>query len=80
MKLFMVPCAAASWPVARLAGACWSALQRRLYSHKFAHGSLVSFALEQLSVIGGDLFLANPHRILVTGPSKLRAAGRTIEP
>ena len=31
--------------------------------------------LEQLSGTGGDLFLANAHRIFVTGPSKVRAAG-----
>ena len=36
------------------------------------------FALEQLSGIGGDLFLANAHPIIVTGPNKLREAGRTI--
>ncbi len=35
-------------------------------------------ALEQLSGIGGDLFFANAHRIIVTGPNKLREAGRTI--
>lgn len=30
------------------------------------------FALEQLSGMGGDLFLCDPHRIIVTGPSPLR--------
>lgn len=30
------------------------------------------FALEQLSGIGADLFLCDPHRIIVTGPSRLR--------
>lgn len=36
------------------------------------------FALEQLSSIGGDLILANAHRIFVTAPSKPHRAGRTI--
>jgi UDP-N-acetylglucosamine 1-carboxyvinyltransferase len=31
------------------------------------------FALEQLSGMGADLFLCDPHRILVTGPSRLRS-------
>lgn len=31
------------------------------------------FALEQLSGMGADLFLCDPHRIIVTGPSRLRA-------
>ena len=35
------------------------------------------FALEQLSGMGADLFLCDPHRIIVTGPSKLR--GRTLD-
>jgi UDP-N-acetylglucosamine 1-carboxyvinyltransferase len=30
------------------------------------------FALEQLSGMGADLFLCDPHRIIVTGPRKLR--------
>jgi UDP-N-acetylglucosamine 1-carboxyvinyltransferase len=30
------------------------------------------FALEQLSGMGADLFLCDPHRIIVTGPTKLR--------
>lgn len=30
------------------------------------------FALEQLSAMRADLFLCDPHRIIVTGPSKLR--------
>jgi UDP-N-acetylglucosamine 1-carboxyvinyltransferase len=35
------------------------------------------FALEQLSGMGGDLFLCDPHRIIVTGPRKLR--GRPLD-
>lgn len=35
------------------------------------------FALEQLSAMGADLFLCDSHRIIVTGPSKLR--GRTLD-
>jgi UDP-N-acetylglucosamine 1-carboxyvinyltransferase len=35
------------------------------------------FALEQLSGMGGDLFLCDPHRIIVSGPRKLR--GRTLD-
>jgi UDP-N-acetylglucosamine 1-carboxyvinyltransferase len=35
------------------------------------------FALEQLSGMGADLFLCDPHRIIVTGPRKLR--GRTLD-
>lgn len=31
------------------------------------------FALEQLSGMGADFFLCDPHRIIVTGPSPLRA-------
>ena len=31
------------------------------------------FALEQLSGMGADFFLCDPHRIIVTGPSRLRA-------
>jgi UDP-N-acetylglucosamine 1-carboxyvinyltransferase len=30
------------------------------------------FALEQMSGMGADLFLCDPHRIIVTGPGKLR--------
>jgi len=30
------------------------------------------FALAQLSGMGADLFLCDPHRIIVTGPTKLR--------
>ncbi len=30
------------------------------------------FALEQLSGMGADLFLCDPHRIIVTGPTPLR--------
>ncbi len=30
------------------------------------------FALEQLSGMGADLFLRDPHRIIVSGPTKLR--------
>jgi UDP-N-acetylglucosamine 1-carboxyvinyltransferase len=30
------------------------------------------FALEQMSGMGADLFLCDPHRIIVTGPSRLR--------
>ncbi|HEY3382106.1 MAG TPA: UDP-N-acetylglucosamine 1-carboxyvinyltransferase [Vicinamibacterales bacterium] len=35
------------------------------------------FALEQLSGMGADLFLCDPHRIIVTGPKRLR--GRTLD-
>jgi UDP-N-acetylglucosamine 1-carboxyvinyltransferase len=35
------------------------------------------FALEQLSGMGGDLFLCDPHRIIVSGPRKLR--GRALD-
>jgi UDP-N-acetylglucosamine 1-carboxyvinyltransferase len=35
------------------------------------------FALEQLSGMRADLFLCDPHRIIVTGPRKLR--GRTLD-
>jgi UDP-N-acetylglucosamine 1-carboxyvinyltransferase len=36
------------------------------------------FALEQMSGMGADMFLADAHRIIVTGPSKLRG-GRTLD-
>jgi UDP-N-acetylglucosamine 1-carboxyvinyltransferase len=35
------------------------------------------FALEQLSAMHADLFLCDPHRIIVTGPRKLR--GRKLD-
>ncbi len=35
------------------------------------------FALEQLSGMGADLFLCDPHRIIVTGPRRLR--GRQLD-
>ena len=35
------------------------------------------FALEQMSGMGADLFLCDPHRIIVTGPRKLR--GRALD-
>lgn len=35
------------------------------------------FALEQLSGMGADLFLCDPHRIIVTGPRTLR--GRSLD-
>jgi UDP-N-acetylglucosamine 1-carboxyvinyltransferase len=35
------------------------------------------FALEQLSGMGADFFLCDPHRIIVTGPKRLR--GRTLD-
>ena len=35
------------------------------------------FALEQLSGMGADLFLCDPHRIIVNGPTKLR--GRSLD-
>jgi UDP-N-acetylglucosamine 1-carboxyvinyltransferase len=35
------------------------------------------FALEQLSGMGADLFLCDPHRMIVTGPRRLR--GRTLD-
>jgi UDP-N-acetylglucosamine 1-carboxyvinyltransferase len=36
------------------------------------------FALEQLSGMGADMFLADAHRIIVTGPTKLRG-GRVLD-
>jgi UDP-N-acetylglucosamine 1-carboxyvinyltransferase len=36
------------------------------------------FALEQLSGMGADLFLADAHRIIVSGPSRLRG-GRVLD-
>lgn len=33
------------------------------------------FALEQLSAMRADLFLCDPHRIIVSGPTKLRGRG-----
>jgi len=36
------------------------------------------FALEQMSGMGADLFLADAHRIIVTGPTKLRG-GRILD-
>ncbi len=36
------------------------------------------FALEQLSGMGADMFLADAHRIIVTGPTQLRG-GRTLD-
>jgi UDP-N-acetylglucosamine 1-carboxyvinyltransferase len=35
------------------------------------------FALEQLSAMRADLFLCDPHRIIVAGPTRLR--GRTLD-
>jgi len=35
------------------------------------------FALEQLSGMGADLFLCDPHRMIVNGPSKLK--GRNLD-
>ena len=35
------------------------------------------FALEQLSGMGADLFLCDPHRIIVTGPRRLK--GRNLD-
>jgi UDP-N-acetylglucosamine 1-carboxyvinyltransferase len=35
------------------------------------------FALEQLSAMSADLFLCDPHRIIVTGPTRLR--GRVLD-
>jgi UDP-N-acetylglucosamine 1-carboxyvinyltransferase len=35
------------------------------------------FALEQLSGMGADLFLCDPHRIIISGPKALR--GRTLD-
>ncbi len=35
------------------------------------------FALEQMSGMGADLFLCDPHRIIVTGPCNLR--GKTLD-
>jgi UDP-N-acetylglucosamine 1-carboxyvinyltransferase len=35
------------------------------------------FALEQLSSMRADLFLCDPHRIIVTGPTRLR--GRVLD-
>jgi UDP-N-acetylglucosamine 1-carboxyvinyltransferase len=36
------------------------------------------FALEQMSGMGADLFLADAHRLIVTGPTQLRG-GRTLD-
>ena len=36
------------------------------------------FALEQMSGMGADMFLADAHRIIVTGPTRLRA-GRVLD-
>ena len=36
------------------------------------------FALEQMSGMGADMFLADAHRIIVTGPTKLRG-GRILD-
>jgi UDP-N-acetylglucosamine 1-carboxyvinyltransferase len=36
------------------------------------------FALEQMSGMGADMFLADAHRIIVTGPTKLRG-GRVLD-
>ena len=35
------------------------------------------FALEQMSGMGADLFLCDPHRIIVTGPRKLK--GKSLD-
>jgi len=35
------------------------------------------FALEQMSTMGADLFLCDPHRIIVTGPRRLK--GKTLD-
>jgi UDP-N-acetylglucosamine 1-carboxyvinyltransferase len=35
------------------------------------------FALEQLSGMGADLFLCDPHRIIIAGPKRLR--GRNLD-
>jgi UDP-N-acetylglucosamine 1-carboxyvinyltransferase len=35
------------------------------------------FALEQMSAMGADLFLCDPHRIIVTGPRRLK--GKTLD-
>ena len=35
------------------------------------------FALEQMSAMRADLFLCDPHRIIVSGPAKLR--GRSLD-
>jgi UDP-N-acetylglucosamine 1-carboxyvinyltransferase len=35
------------------------------------------FALEQMSAMGADLFLCDPHRIIVTGPARLR--GKSLD-
>src|SRR5207237_1233297 len=35
------------------------------------------FALEQLSAMRADFFLCDPHRIIVSGPTKLR--GRSLD-
>jgi UDP-N-acetylglucosamine 1-carboxyvinyltransferase len=36
------------------------------------------FALEQMSGMGADMFLADAHRIIVTGPTRLRG-GRVLD-
>src|SRR4029079_8664386 len=35
------------------------------------------FALEQMNAMGADFFLCDPHRIIVSGPSRLR--GRSLD-
>ncbi len=35
------------------------------------------FALEQMSGMSADLFLCDPHRIIVSGPAKLAASRST---
>jgi len=44
--------------------------------HDWLH-ELRLFALEQMSGMGADLFLCDPHRIIVTGPRKLR--GKSLD-
>ena len=44
--------------------------------HDWMH-ELRLFALEQMSGMGADLFLCDPHRIIVTGPRRLR--GKSLD-
>ena len=56
---------------------CWP---RRPTGQTLVHDWLYElrlFALEQLSGMGADLFLCDPHRIIVTGPKRLK--GRPLD-
>ena len=49
----------------------------RTLVHDWMH-ELRLFALEQMSGMGADMFLADAHRIIVTGPTQLRG-GRMLD-